>query len=209
MATSLPGSPTTSMVRALSATSTTLARNTCTRSRIAARFSGGADTLSSISSRSTAGMRVRSLTSNTLISLLSCLLICSRVRSSPSTTMVRRETPACSAGPTARLSMLKPRRANSPEMRLSTPDSSSTSTERVCFMPRVASATGETPSYVLAWRSSHCSSVRLNRAGRSSWGQCPSWGSSCNSRSGLCCASRWLMDGGTRRSWLPQSTSSG
>jgi len=44
-------------------------------------------------------------------------------------------------------------------MRLSTPDSSSTSTERVCFMPRVACVAGETPSYVLVWRSSHCSSA--------------------------------------------------
>jgi hypothetical protein len=44
-----------------------------------------------------------------------------------------REIPGFSAGPTARLSILKPRRANRPAMRVSTPASSSTNTERVCL----------------------------------------------------------------------------
>jgi len=39
-----------------------------------------------------------------------------------------------SAGPTARLSMLNPLLAKSPEIQLKAPDSSSTRTDNVCFI---------------------------------------------------------------------------
>jgi hypothetical protein len=50
----------------------------------------------------------------------------------PSTTMVIREIPGSSVVPTARLSMLNPRRRNREETRFRTPGRSSTSAETVC-----------------------------------------------------------------------------
>jgi hypothetical protein len=47
------------------------------------------------------------------------------------TTIVIREISACSVGPTARESMLKPRRLNRPAIRASTPGLFSTRTDRV------------------------------------------------------------------------------
>ena len=42
----------------------------------------------------------------------------------------------CSAGPTDRLSILNPLRANNPAIRVKTPDSFSTKTDKVCFIFR-------------------------------------------------------------------------
>src|SRR4051812_38984933 len=66
----------------------------------------------------------------TLMSLLSCLVTCSSGSSSTSTTTVMRESPGISVVPTARLSMLKPRRAKSPATLVSRPGLFSTSRER-------------------------------------------------------------------------------
>ena len=44
------------------------------------------------------------------------------------------EIPACSAGPTAKLSMLNPLLANNPAILVRTPDSSYTNTDNVCFI---------------------------------------------------------------------------
>src|SRR5690242_4436205 len=67
----------------------------------------------------------------TSISLLSCLVICSSGWLSASATIVMRERSGFSVGPTARDSMLNPRRLNSAETRASTPDLFSTRTESV------------------------------------------------------------------------------
>ena len=72
----------------------------------------------------------------TSTSLLSCLVTCSSGSSSTLTTIVIRETSACSVGPTASESMLKPRRENSPAIRASTPGLFSTSTDSVCLLIR-------------------------------------------------------------------------
>src|SRR3954454_12705026 len=71
---------------------------------------------------------------STLISLLSCLVTCSSGCSSQLTTIVMREISSCSVGPTARDSMLKPRRANRPATRTRTPGLFSTSTDSVCLV---------------------------------------------------------------------------
>src|SRR3954454_11275406 len=67
----------------------------------------------------------------TSISLFSCLVICSSGWLAASTTIVMRERSGFSVGPTARDSMLNPRRLNSAETRASTPDLFSTSTDSV------------------------------------------------------------------------------
>ena len=66
--------------------------------------------------------------------LYNCLVSCSIVLSSEGTTIVIREIPISSAGPTAKLSILNPRLANNPAIRVNTPDSSSTRTDKVCFI---------------------------------------------------------------------------
>src|SRR3954471_3933666 len=67
----------------------------------------------------------------TSISLLSCLGIWSRGAESAVGTIVIRDRSGFSVGPTARDSMLKPRRLNSAATRVRTPDLFSTSTESV------------------------------------------------------------------------------
>src|SRR3569832_1622041 len=67
----------------------------------------------------------------TSISLLSCLVTCSRTVSSPVTTIVIREVDGSSVGPTFNVSILKPRPLNIPAMRVSTPNLFSTRTDIV------------------------------------------------------------------------------
>ena len=121
--------------------------------------------------------------------------------------MVSLETPSCSVGPTAKLSILNPRRANRPEIRLRAPDSSSTNTERCASSP----PGGFAQTYLVG----DCCFSQLIRAllkvsGASSWGQCPPVqpvqlrqprGRLLN----YCSA----ITGGTSRSRRPQSSSSG
>ena len=95
------------------------------------RLSGPAATVASSSSRSTASTGCSSVILTTLTSLNSCLVICSTEVSSTSITMVMRLNRSSSDGATASEMMLKPRRANSPLTRASTPERFSTSTERV------------------------------------------------------------------------------
>ena len=76
--------------------------------------------------------RVRTLITST--SLLSCFSTCSTTLLPLSTMMVMREMVGSSVTPTARESMLKARRENSPVMRLSTPAWFSTRMEMVCFI---------------------------------------------------------------------------
>ena len=128
--------PITWTVTASVATSTTLARNSWTTSRIWPRVSAVAATLTRISSRCTDASWSSSTILITSISLLSCLVTCSSGESSTLTTMVIRETSACSVGPTASDSMLKPRRLNSPAMRARTPGLFSTRTDRVWMLIR-------------------------------------------------------------------------
>src|SRR5690606_15216512 len=68
----------------------------------------------------------------TLTSLFSCLVTCSSGSRSTSTTTVIREMPGTSVTPTARDSMLKPRRAKSPATRVSRPGLFSTRRLRTC-----------------------------------------------------------------------------
>src|SRR5680860_160235 len=131
---SLPALPVTSIVIASGATSTTLARKSWTASSTWPRVSASAFTLTSSSSRSMESWSSSSTILITSTSLFSCLVTCSSGESSTLTTMVIRETSGCSVGPTARESMLKPRRLNSPAMRASTPGLFSTRTESVCVL---------------------------------------------------------------------------
>ena len=95
------------------------------------RISGAADTVASSSSRSTASPGSSSAIFTTLISLSSCLTICSSGADSTSTTIVIRLNRSSSVGATGKEKMLKPRRANSPDTRVSTPGLFSTSTVRM------------------------------------------------------------------------------
>src|SRR3712207_5944360 len=136
---SLSGVPVASRVTVSVLTSTTRARNssavcsTCDRSVIGAR------TFTRSSSRWTAASPSSSTILMTSTSLFSCLVICSSGWASASATIVIRERAGFSVGPTARDSMLNPRRLNSAETRARTPDLFSTRTEKVwrgiCSLP--------------------------------------------------------------------------
>src|ERR1700753_3775688 len=130
-ASSLRPSPVASMVNDSGDTSITLPRNKFTASITWLRLPASARTLISASSRATELSSSCSMILMTLISLLSCLVICSSGVSSAETTMVIRDMSFCSVAPTASDSMLKPRRENSAATRASTPGLSSTSTDNV------------------------------------------------------------------------------
>ena len=98
---------------------------------ICPRIPGAADTVTSSSSRSTDSRGSSSVIFTTWISLNSCLTICSSGADSTSTTIVIRLKRSSSVGATASEKMLKPRRANSPATRASTPGLFSTSTDRM------------------------------------------------------------------------------
>ena len=98
---------------------------------ISSREAASERTLTSRSSRSIAMSGCTSITSITSISLSSCLATWSTECFVQSTRIVITERSSRSVGPTARLSMLKPRRENSPETRDSTPGLFATSTLRV------------------------------------------------------------------------------
>src|SRR5680860_908512 len=134
MAASFSGAPVASMVTESTSTSTMVARKTCTISMISPRVPPTAATFTSCSSRSTASCSSSSTIFSTLMSLLSCLVTCSRAVLSASTTMVMRDTSSTSVGPTASESMLNPRRLNSPATRARTPGRFSTRTDNVCVL---------------------------------------------------------------------------
>jgi len=95
----------------------------------------GADllfTFTSVISRSTWGVPVKSFTWMTPISLLSCFSICPTIRSSPRVTSVMRDIVGSSVSATVRLSILKARALKRPATRERTPNSFSTRTEIVC-----------------------------------------------------------------------------
>ncbi len=130
-ASSFSAVPVASMVSASGATSTTRARKSCTVSRTCERIGRSARTFTSSSSRWTLAVESSSTILSTWMSLLSCLVTCSRGESSALTTMVIRDTSGCSVSPTASESMLKPRRANRPATRARMPGLFSTSTDSV------------------------------------------------------------------------------
>src|SRR5215471_4100672 len=130
--------PVASTVITSSPTSTTLARNRFTVSRTRDLLSASALTFTRISSRCTVAPGSSSTIFSTLISLFSCLVTCSSGCSSQLTTIVMREISSCSVGPTARESMLKFRRANSPAIRTRTPGLFSTRTDSVCLVIRAS-----------------------------------------------------------------------
>ncbi|COW92855.1 Uncharacterised protein [Mycobacterium tuberculosis] len=109
-----------------------MARNRFTASITWLRLPASAWTLMSANSRDTECSSSCSTILMTLISLLSCLVICSSGVSSAETTMVIRDLSLHSVAPTANDSMLKPRRENSAATRASTPGLSSTNTDNVC-----------------------------------------------------------------------------
>src|SRR5690606_2087693 len=78
----------------------------------------------------------------TLTSLLGGLVSCSSGCSSTATTIVIRDTSGFSVGPTARDSMLKPRRENRPDTLASTPGTFSTRTLRVWWVMDVRAPSG-------------------------------------------------------------------
>ena len=91
--------------------------------------------LNSASSRATVSSGSRSRILITWTSLWSCLVTWSIGCAAPSTVSVMREIDVSSVAPTASESMLKPRRANSPAMRASTPGLFSTRIDRMCLRP--------------------------------------------------------------------------
>src|SRR5580693_6171323 len=131
-ASSLPRSPVASMVSDSGDTSITLPRNRFTASMTWLRDPASARTLINASSRETELWSSCSMILMTLMSLLSCLVICSSGVLSAETTMVIRDMSFCSVAPTASDSMLNPRRENSAATRASTPGLSSTNTDNVC-----------------------------------------------------------------------------
>src|SRR5947209_9975407 len=133
-ASSLPRSPVASIVSDSGDTSITLPRNKFTASITWLRVPASARTLIIANSRDTELSSFCSMILMTLISLLSCLVICSSGVLSAETTMVIRDMSFCSVAPTASDSMLNPRRENNAATRASTPGLSSTSTERVCVV---------------------------------------------------------------------------
>src|SRR3954453_21091590 len=107
-------------------------RNRFTTSRTFERLELSARTLTSMCSRWTDATGSSSTILMTLMSLLSCFVTCSSGSASTSTTTVMRDSPGTSVTPTARDSMLKPRRAKRPATRVSRPGLSSTRRLSTC-----------------------------------------------------------------------------
>ena len=122
---------------------------------ISARLEPSAETLNSAISRAIVSSGSRSRILITLTSLCSCLVTWSIGCEAPSSVIVMRETDSSSVGPTASVSMLKPRRANRPAMRVSTPGLFSTSTDSTCLRPGVDVARGlevlEAQDFFCSW----------------------------------------------------------
>src|SRR3954462_14632798 len=131
----LSAEPVTSIVIVRRATSTILARKISANWMISARFSTAEETLNSAISRATVSSGSMSRIFRTLTSLCSCLVTWSIGWTAPSTVRVIRETSGSSVGPTASVSMLKPRRLNRPAIRARTPGRFSTRIERTCLRP--------------------------------------------------------------------------
>ena len=125
-------SPVISIIRLRRPTSTIRARKISAISRNRERSAGSTATRTRQSSRATDSVGSRSTTFTTSTSFCSCLSTCSMTRSSPSMTMVIRESRGSSVTPTVKLSMLKPRRAKRPATRESTPGWFSTITANTC-----------------------------------------------------------------------------
>src|SRR5689334_18628607 len=102
---------------------------------ISARFSTAEETLNSAISRATVSSGSMSRIFSTLTSLWSCFITWSIGCTAPSRVRVIREIVGSSVGPTARVSMLKPRREKSPATRARTPGLFSTRIERMCLRP--------------------------------------------------------------------------
>src|SRR3954470_16391948 len=116
-------------------TSTMRPRKMSVSCRTSARWTPSAATVKSASSRVTVSAGSRSRIFRTLMSLCSCLVTWSIGCSAPSTVSVTREMCSSSVGPTVSVSMLNPRRANRPAMRVSTPGLFSTRIVRTCLRP--------------------------------------------------------------------------
>src|SRR5660397_128267 len=134
MASTLSCAPVTSIIIVAPETSTILDRKTSTICMISGRVCLSAETLIKTNSRSTEEDSSRSEILMTFTSLCSCLVTCSMGCSFPSTDMVMRDILGSCVSPTARPSILNPRRANNPDIRVSTPGLFSTRTDRVCFI---------------------------------------------------------------------------
>src|SRR5680860_821565 len=134
MASTLSCAPVTSIIIVVPETSTILDRKTSTICMISGRVCLSAETLIKTNSRSTEEDSSRSEILMTFTSLCSCLVTCSMGCSFPSTDMVMRDILGSCVSPTARPSILNPRRANNPDIRVSTPGLFSTRTDRVCFI---------------------------------------------------------------------------
>ena len=119
-----PGSPVVANVRVSLEVSTTEARNTRPSSMISARALGSARTLMSINPRSTHIFSVTFSTFRTFASLLICFMSFAASELVAMTTTVKMALSMLR--PTARDSMLYPRRANTPATRLIMPVSSAT-----------------------------------------------------------------------------------
>src|SRR4051794_27602174 len=127
--------PVISTMSDLRVTSTTLPRKISTAWSTSARWEPSAPTLNSASSRATVPSGSRSRILITLTSLCSCLVTWSIGCSAPSRVSVIREIDSSSVGPTVSVSMLKPRRAKSPAIRVRTPGLFSTRIDSVGLRP--------------------------------------------------------------------------
>ena len=127
--------PVTSTMTERLVTSTTRPRKISHTCMTSARWLPSAAILNSASSRATVSPGSRSRIFRTLTSLCSCLVTWSIGCSAPSTVRVIRDRWSSSVGPTVRVSMLNPRRAKSPAMRVRTPGRFSTRIVRTCLRP--------------------------------------------------------------------------
>src|SRR5215211_106416 len=127
--------PVTSIVSVRRETSTMVASKISANCMISARFSTAAETRKRAISRAIVPSGSMSRILITFTSLWSCLVTWSIGWTAPSSVSVMRETSGSSVGPTARVSMLKPRRLNSPATRARTPGLFSTVSERMCLRP--------------------------------------------------------------------------
>src|SRR5215208_2912293 len=127
--------PVTSTITERRVTSMILPRKISTTCMTSPRLAPSAEILNSASSRATVSAGSRSRILITLTSLWSCLVTWSIGCIAPSRVSVMRESDSSSVGPTASVSMLNPRRANSPEILVRTPGLFSTRMDRMCLRP--------------------------------------------------------------------------
>src|SRR5699024_1435471 len=138
--------PVSSMTRESLLTSTTFARKISATAKKLSLCSTVVEIFTRIISLHTLSSGSRTLISRTSTSLASCLVICSRISSSPVQTTVIRENLGSAVSPTERLSILYPLRLNRPAIRLNVPETLSTNKDKTLLFSRSEEHTSELQS---------------------------------------------------------------